>query len=443
MTRPVLPRCVTAALTALIMCLAAVPPAAAADALPAEYDGSMRTFDFAAWQQPQVPDSLTPFHVLRVARHGARFLSSAKKVEAVNAALDYARSRGRLTKAGKRLQRLLQRVTAVTDGRWGALDSIGFAEQDSLAALMSADWPGVCASGVVKAEATWVPRVVMSMYSFCHRLGALNPDLDIYTAEGHVFDRLLRFYDTDPLYVSYLHDKPWKEYYDAWVQANVPARPASALVGDALNENELRQLTLDLYGVLQSLRATGMGVPTTEWMSEAEYRDCWQAANLNHYYARTISPEGVLPAVAAIPLLRAVMADGDAAVEALRHGDMEVMADLWFGHAETLMPLTALMDLDGCVAPGCEPAQVADRWRDCDIVPLGAFVEVTLLHAPSGAVYALTRLNGRDTPVAGMAAAVAGTDTRTCRRVPAGAIVPWAELRSFWSDRMAALLHRL
>ncbi|MDE5797393.1 MAG: hypothetical protein K2H75_09785, partial [Muribaculaceae bacterium] len=240
--------------------------------LPPQYDGSMMPYDFGRCTPAEVPDSLQPFFINYVARHGARFLSSEKKVQHLSEALDKARSAGTLTSLGEEMVALVAEVCRNTAGRWGALDSVGCAEQQQLAESMSAMWPSVTGNGVVQAYATYVPRVVMSMYEFSHRLCSLNPDIQIYTGEGHQYDHLLRFFNTNPVYAAYLADKPWQPEYNTFVRDHVSPEPARALVGDIFNDTELRKLTLDVYGVLQSLRAAGLPAPTTRWMSAEHYR---------------------------------------------------------------------------------------------------------------------------------------------------------------------------
>lgn len=404
--------------------LSAFGHVSAFESLPPQYDGSMMPYDFEKCTPSEVPDSLQPFFINYVARHGARFLSSEKKVTRLTKAVDKARAAGTLTSLGEDVATLIDEVRRNTADRWGALDSVGCAEQQRLAAEMSAMWPSVTGSGVVQACATYVPRVVMSMYEFSHRLCSLNPDIQIYTGEGHQYDSLLRFFTTNPVYVSYLNDKPWKKEYDAFVSACVSAVPARAMFGDIFDEGELRRLTLDIYGVLQSLRAAGLPAPTTRWMTADDYRVCWQAANLEHYYARSENCFSREPAIAAIPLLRDIIDTTDKAVRNEASGEIPLKVAMHFGHAETLMPLLSLCDIEGCNAPNVTDASgVAAVWRDYDIVPLGANLEIVLLLAPSGTVYALTRLNGRDVRV--------GDFT--------GPIVLWTELRDYWIGRAAQM----
>lgn len=400
--------------------LSAFGHVSAFEPLPPQYDGSMMPYDFEKCTPAEVSDSLQPFFINYVARHGARFLSSEKKVTRLTEAIDKARTAGTLSSPGEEMATLINEVRRHTAGRWGALDSVGCVEQQRLAAEMSAMWPSVTGNGVVRACATYVPRVVMSMYEFSHRLCSLNPDIQIYTGEGHQYDRLLRFFNANPVYAAYLADKPWQAEYDAFVRDHVSPEPARALVGDIFNEAELRKLTLDVYGVLQSLRAAGLPAPTTRWMSAEVYRTCWEAANLEHYYARSINRFSCEPAIAAIPLLRDIIDAADTAIRNESFGEIPLKSAMRFGHAETLMPLLSLCDIEGCNAPDiAAAADVAGVWRDYDIVPLGANMEVVLMQAPSGTVYALTRLNGRDVRVGRFDSP----------------LVPWTDLRDYWIRR--------
>ena len=393
--------------------------------LPAIYDGSMMPYDFSACTPAEVPDSLTPFFISYVGRHGARFLSSEKKVTKLEEAISKAREAGNLTPLGEEMATLVDLVKKHTDGRWGALDSVGAYEQQRLAVQMADMWPSVTQEGTINATATYVPRVVMSMYEFTHSLCSLQPKLDIYTAEGHKFDPLLRYFTTDPAYVSYLKEKPWQKEYDSFIDGNVSPQPAINLFGSTFDEKENRKLTLDIYSVIQSLRAAGLPAPDSRWMSPEEYKNCWKAANLEHYFARTDNPLSSIPVEGATPLLSRLIDDlSSAASYANSQAPVSEKtydsAILYFGHAETLMPLLSLCDVAGCNAPLAKPGNVDEYWKDYEVVPLGANFEITLLKAPSGNIYALTRLNGHDVKIGDLPSS----------------IVPWQSLKDFWASRV-------
>ena len=321
------------------------------EVLPPEYDGTMTPYDFSLVEPcPELPDTLHPFFINYISRHGARYLSSEKKVSAVEKALEKARRHGGLTRKGRDFLKLVAEVREATRGRWGALDSVGAEEQRRLASEMSAMWPGVTGSGLIRARATYVPRVVMSMYEFCHRLAALNPSLEVYTGEGHQYDALLRYFVINSAYATYLESGPWKGVYDSYLEEHAPVGPALRLTGASggLDGHALRRLSMDIYGILQSLRAAGLPAPTTEWMTVEEYRSCWEVSNLRHYLQRVANRESDLPALAARPLLHEMIAAADSAVVAYEHGDSSGRANLLFGHAETVMPLFSAMASGMC-----------------------------------------------------------------------------------------------
>lgn len=391
-------------LLSVAICMTLSMYAFAYEPLPPQLDGSMMPYDFNNCRAAEVPDSLRPFYIAYLSRHGARYLSSEKKVERMNSAIAEARAAGTLTPLGDELASLIEKVTALTDGRWGALDSVGAYEQQRLGMQMAEMWPGVTKEGKINAWSSYVPRVVMSMYQFTHSLCKEKPMLDIFTAEGHKFDYLLRYFTTDSAYVDYLNQKPWKKEYDRFVNTHISSRPAEAIFGNLFDTKENRKLTLDLYGILQSLRAAGLPGPDTRWMSEEEYQSCWEAANLEHYYARTINPLSTIPAKGAVPLLKDMLSKLTEAIESKDSDPAETQLDkeiasLYFGHAETLMPFLSLCDVEGCNAPAASADNVASLWRDYDVVPLGANFEIVLMSSPSGSVYALTRLNGQNVKV--------------------------------------------
>ncbi len=396
----------------------AIPPAHAASPaamkfiqFPLWMDGTMMPyqFDSADTIVPWGPE-LHPVFINYVARHGARYLSSEKKVEKLYNTLTSAQSDGRITPKGRSFLRLLKRVIAKTDGQWGALDSVGIREEQVLGKQMTVIAPELLKRGRVEAIATYVPRVVMTMYEFCHELARYSKDLEIYTSEGVQYNSLLRYFNTDTAYAAYIDHGPWVDAYDNYMRKTLPSRPAAEMVQGVADSHRLQSLTFDAYGVLQSLRAAGIVADPREWFTEEEYRACWAVANLRHYYQRSASSFSELPAQAATPLLREIISVADSVFEAHRQqrlnetvgvddkGEVPLVASLHFGHAETVLPLFARMNLPGCNLPLLNPAQVAEEWKDWEISPLGANLMMVSLEDAEGREYVALRLNGRWQP---------------------------------------------
>lgn len=380
-----------------------------------EYSGTMQPYNFNLTDSV-VPwnGDMTPVFINYVARHGARFLSSEKKIGHLRDILCEARSEGTLSEKGAGFLKLIERVESVTDGRWGALNALGMEEERMLATEMMRTAPGLLGKGRVKAIATFVPRVVMTMYEFCHQLSVLSSDLEISTSEGHQFDSLLRYFKTDSSYINFLKNPDWKREYDHYAALNIPTSPAACMFTIGKDDGELRKLTYEAYGILQSLPAAGIKAEIGEWFTPSDYRACWEADNLEHYYARSASRFSDIPVKCAQPLLESLIASADAAASWRN----EEVAFLRFGHAETILPLFSLMRLPGCYAPDAAPGQLASHWIDSDISPLGANLMMVVLKDRKGETYVSLRLNGKWIEI---------QDSK---------VVEWGKLKNMWQSYM-------
>lgn len=391
-------------------------------ALPAALDGSMMTYDFAAVDSSAgIPDSLRVIKICYIARHGARYLSSPSKIDKVGRVLRDQDSAGTITQAGRMMLRAVKAVDSVTAGRWGALSDVGIAEEQLLARQMSQLVPDLLRQGRVEARATYVPRVVMSMYEFLHTLGAEHSHLDISTLAGRCNDSLLRCFDTFRVYSEYRDDGSWMSVYDDYVNRYVPSAPAQRILGATGSPSDVRHLTMDIYSILQGLRASGLPAPTDALMSVDEYRACYRTANLQRYLRNTLNPQSVACAGATAMLIRDIIQAADSATA---DSVATVPLTAWFGHAETLMPMLSVMEVPGCCYFTDDYTSVSHHWQSQDIVPLAANLAILIMQpvgSATGDTYAAIRLNGRNiAPWAG-----------------APRIVHWSDLRAHWLSRIA------
>ena len=155
--------------------------------------------------------------------------------------------------------------------------------------------------------------------------------------------------------------------------------------------------------------------------------------NLEHYLRNTVTPLSSLAGKASSPLLARIIADADASLDArlidmtMKNADMNTDAvpvrydaSFYFGHAETLMPLLSLMRVPGCYADSPDFNTLYRHWRDYDVVPLGANIDIILLQSPAGCTYAALRHN-----------------SRFVAPVPGAMIIPWPEYKAY----LTALIH--
>lgn len=395
-----------------------------AGSLPAELDGSMMPYDFSAVDSlPVIPAGYEPVYVSYIARHGARYLSSPKKIEKISKALKEAEGSGNLTKEGMDFLAYISAIEKCTGDKWGLLSSVGIEEEKRLGDEMSRMLPELFRKGRIKTISTFVPRVIMTMYEFNHSLERNHQDLEIYTASGKQNDSLLYFFDAFKQYDAFRSQGDWHKVYDAFLEAQVSPAPAQRLfTGVKKSGHEWRKLTMEMYGIVQGDRAAGFDASGTQWFSEEEYRQCYRASNLVHYLRNTPNPLDPWCAPATAMLIRRITDDADAAVGGgATTGNNNILSG-YFGHAETLLPLLAVMNIPGCYYPVSDHDNLDLKWQLQNITPLGANLAFIFLRDPEGEIYVSVRHNGRNVP------AYPG----------APEVIRWDELKSYWAQRISS-----
>ena len=385
----------------VMLAAAGMPMTYAADPTATNYPvedclGSAKPYP--APEDPGVyPDSLVPVYINHVGRHGARFLSSAKTSVELMKDLQRADSAGVLSPLGKELLELTGYVIETSHNRWGALDSLGMAEQRGIASRMFRAYPKLFIDKRVDAISSYAPRCVMSMYEFTHQLDRLNNSVEIYTSSGRQNSPLMRPFDVVKDYVQWAESKQWEAPYDMFFETTAPVAPARRLVTDSgfLDNKEARKLAWNEYKVLVGLPAMGMSVDFSKYFTREEMNALWACENLGHYLKRTATTLSLEPAEIASDLLLNLIETTQDAVD----GKNRATVNLRFGHAETLMPLLSLMRLRGCYYMTNYFDTVALHWKDFDVVPMAANLQMVLFRTAKGKYYVRVDLNEVPVPL--------------------------------------------
>lgn len=345
------------------------------------------------------PDSLTPVFINHVGRHGARYPSSARHSSGILALLDKADSLGTITPRGRELRELAATVGRLSKGRWGALDSLGTAEQWGIAARMQKAYPELFKGRRVEAVASYVPRCVMSMYSFLHQITRLDNHVEITARSGREFSWMLRFFDVDNDYRDYVKGESWRDAYTSVADAVMPVGPLERVLGKdfPFGEIDFQNAAMEMYQTVSGTAAMGLECDPSRYFTREEINSLWQCFNLRQYLLHSASTMSSLPAEIASPLLQNLVETTDRAIsDHATKGDKGV--SLRFGHAETLMPLFALMKIPGCFYLTNYFDSVGRNWRDFYMVPMAANLQIIVFVADSGRYYVRFDLNER--PVA-------------------------------------------
>ncbi len=337
------------------------------------------------------PDSLTPIMINHVGRHGARFAASPKHATTLLTALRDARDKGTLTPRGKELLELTEGMVNITGGRWGALDSLGMAEQRGIAARMCRAYPELINKHTVEALSSYSPRCIMSMYEFTHQISRMDNKVEIFTSSGRQNSQLMRFFDLSNDYKELREGDRLSNPINEYTEANITMRPLRRMLGEKYAfSSDSSEVAMAEYSVLAGLNAMSLHIDITKYFTKEEYNALWGIFNFRQYMQRTASTVSSVPADIASPLLLDLINTTD---KFLADTTSVAPVQLRFGHAETLMPLLSLMRLPGCYYLTNYFDTVGLHWKDFDVVPMAANLQLILFRSKSGKVYVRCDLN--------------------------------------------------
>lgn len=341
----------------------------------------------------EAPDSLTAVFINHVGRHGSRFPSSPNSTYTIMRALERADSLGTITASGEQLLELTRYVAERADKQWGALDSLGMAEQRGIASRMFINYPELFVNGKVSAISSYSPRCVMSMYSFTHQLDRLNNKVEITTSSGRQNSALMRPFDLNKDYNDYIRSKVWETPLNDYADTRITATPLRNILGKdyPLTLSDTRDLAIDLYHFLGGLSAMNIDVDLSKYLSIDEINALWSVYNLRQYLQRSASVLSTTPAEIASPLVLDLIRTTDDALA----GKSDVTVHLRFGHAETLLPLFSILHLRGAYYLTNYYDTVAQHFQNFNMIPMGANLQMVVFKSQSGKYYVRFDLNER------------------------------------------------
>ena len=206
-----------------------------------------------------LPDTLSVIMINHLGRHGARYETSPKRANKIRATLMKAKKQNTLSAKGDSMLDIVNRTIELSKDNWGALDSLGMKEQQGIAARIYRAWPALVKNSHIEAISSYIPRCIMSMYEFTHKLSSIDDNVEILTSSGKVNSPLMRPFAIDSAYLDIRKDAPWAEALDSFYKKNIPLEPVWRLVGhDTMNRDDARQFAISLFGFLCGLNASGI-----------------------------------------------------------------------------------------------------------------------------------------------------------------------------------------
>jgi hypothetical protein len=321
------------------------------------------------------PEGYLPFYISHYGRHGSRWLLSPAVYDVTKSVLGDAERAGVLTPLGKSLYDRIKIAADDAADRYGDLSPLGVVELRAIAERMFRNFPEVFSTTVghrciIHSRSTQVPRCIISMAASNERLKELNPEIEMSreatkrdkylnneptingdTVKVMVSDFLKRHFNPGRFIASIFSDT-------AYAREHVKDQThlANLVFQAAINMSNLNHLKIAMMDIF----------------TPDEVFTFWQSFNVQMYSLvgpSTLNGKSALKS--AIPLLKDIVDCADAAIN-----NNDVSADFRFGHDSYIIPLLAVMDIQGMNLQEPDPDKLYSAWCTFKASPMGTNLQM-------------------------------------------------------------------
>lgn len=344
---------------------------------PGKAGGVLYAYPFNGASYTTPPKGYKPFYISHFSRHGSRYLINDDEYKWPLDLLTDAEQAGALTPLGKDVLGRLKLVWDEARGRGGDLSPLGVRQHRGIAERMYQSYPQVFEGELsISARSTLVVRCVLSMDAFCERLKELNPRLNITRESSH-----RHMPDICPPYspeaeVFRSAKDTWREEYRKFEEKHVnPDRLINSLFSNKsfivqkVNPPMLMKALGEIAGSMQNLETK---VSFYDIFEPQELFDLWQCKNYHNYVVDGPSSKSGGATINMIkPLLKDIVDKANEAINTDSRG-----ATLRFGHDGNLIPLLALMHVEGFYESISEPSDFYKVWCNFKAVPMATNIQL-------------------------------------------------------------------
>lgn len=355
-------------------------------AMPERAGGIYHSYEYLPGPDAPALEGYEPFYISHYGRHGSRWHTSDKVYEAPLKILRKAAEANALTPEGEEVLAEVEIIAADAEGRYGDLSPRGVAEHRAIAERMFRAYPDVFSTDngrecVVESRSTLVPRCILSMAAFNERLKELNPAI-IATRESSA------------RYLPYMSNNVGMKAQRAAALPVAdslrdvrldPARLMTMLFSDpdyvrreVKNPAKLMEQLLLLAAIMQDVDYLDLSLYAI--FTEEEIYAAWESENFRRYVLYGPSLRFGDPIIAdAKPLLRNIVETADEIVA----GERDLAASLRFGHDVNVIPLVALMGVEGASERVWSAEEVPDAWQVHRVSPMATNVQLIFFRNPA------------------------------------------------------------
>lgn len=382
-------------------------------------------------RQTPAPKGYTPFYVSHYGRHGSRYLLGDGDFTMTISLLEKAENEGCITPLGKDVLQRLRKVFTETRGRGGDLTPLGARQHKGIAERMARNYPEAFrGKRRVFARSTVVYRCAMSMAAFCDGLKGIYPQLSVDYEMTERNMSYLNYHTDESNKFTHGETGPWVEEYRKFEAEHVkPARLVNSLFSDAdfircqVNPEKLAWAFYWIASDMQDIETKD--VTFYDIFTPQELFDMWQCVNYRFYIgnANPKMSDGLVMANAST-LVENILECAD---KAISNGDMA--ADLRFGHDGNVIPLLALLQIDGFDVEVRKPEEVYKHWADFKATPMASNIQIVFFRNKAGNIIVKFLHNEKECHIP------AATDSWPYYK--------WSDVKNYYQDRLQQIKQRV
>lgn len=329
------------------------------------------------------PDGYKPFYISHYGRHGSRWHASEGVYERPVRILREAHEAGELTPLGEEAYRRIERFADDARDRYGDLSPRGVREHRNIAERMYRSFPEVFSTADgricrIRSRSTLVPRCMLSMAASNERLKELNPAIEITReASGRYLDYMFSMEEAH---------KVAKEIQPRIARLRAkecdPTRLIRSLMTDpqrAGNAKQRLRFAIDIYCMASVAQDVDyLDLTLYDLFTPEELYSHYMVRNYQMYLEAGPSAEfGHRIMSDAVPLLRNFIEEADEAI-----ATENFAASLRYGHDRNVIPLVALMGVEGCDGRESDYRKVDAVWSCWRVTPMATNIQWIFYRRP-------------------------------------------------------------
>lgn len=373
-------------------------------------------------KQTKAPSGYKPFFIEHVGRHGSRYNLNDRTAYLLET-LAKADSMQSLTEEGRLLFEKLKLIEGDSRGRYGDLSQLGIAEHRAIAERMYKNFPQVFKgkTPIIVARSSQVQRCIVSMASFVSELRAQNPNIRLD------MEAALRFYYYVNNYegISKRDKSLYRESCNAYEKelGNSPERLCKAIFKKEMEfEIDGAKFMSDLFQVARLVPDSAPNAEELDIMdffTPEELVKEWKRDNYSMYMSFGPSKEyRNINLGDAVGFVKEFVEQADKAIE----GE-NVAAFLNFTHDSRIVPLTALINLNGFDVQVEKADDLYKVWSDYKVIPMGSNMQLIFYRNRKNDVLVKVLYNEQESYFPGL-------------EPISGPYYRWADLRSYFLERI-------